>query len=454
MNYTEFIDNKTQLANSHGFEPLFMPDILFDFQKHLVEWSVRKGRSLNASDCGLGKTFMELVCAQNFHLKTGKRIILMTPLAVGAQTVIEAAKIGVHAERSKDGKLPDAPIVIVNYERLHLFNPDDFGGAVCDESSILKSVEGATRAAVTEFMRRLAYRLLCTATAAPNDFVELGTSAEALGEMGQRDMLSKFFKKTEATISRKDENKHGIYRFRGHAERDFWRWVCSWMRAVRKPSDMGFSDKGFELPDLITRQHIVTARTAHPEYLFSLPAAGLDEQRKERARTCQERCEMAAEIANATSDPVISWCYLNREGDMLTKMIDGAVQVSGTDSDERKEEVLEAFASGSIRVLVTKPKIAGMGLNLQHCNRMTYFPSHSFEQWYQSIRRCWRFGQKHPVTVDVITSEGEANILSNLQRKATAADGMFSNLVAMMNNELSIQKKQHVTTPTQLPNWI
>jgi len=454
MNYHDFIHQKTHLAGEFGFDPIWMPDELFGFQRHLVEWTIRKGRCANFADCGLGKTPMQLTTAQNVHLKTGKRVLLATPLAVGPQTVKEAAKFGIYAERSKDGKLPDAPIVITNYERLHLFNSDDFTGMVCDESSILKNVDGKTKALVTDFMRKMPYRFLYTATAAPNDFIELGTSSEALGELGYMDMLSKFFKKNEATVSRKDENRSGLYRFRGHSERDFWRWVCSWSRAVRRPSDLGFDDAGFDLPELTTRQHTIQARTPNPEFLFDMPAVGLAEQRAERSRTCQERCEMAAEIANSTDDAVVSWCYLNREGDLLTKLINGAVQVSGDDPDDRKEEIFEAFASGQLKKLVTKPLIASSGLNWQHCNRQTFFPSHSFEQWYQSIRRSWRFGQKRPVTVDIITSEGEANVLSNLQRKAESAGRMFANLVQLMNNELAIQKTEYNSKPTEIPQWM
>jgi hypothetical protein len=452
--YDKFIEKKTHLSGNFGFEPLFMPADLFPFQRALVEWTIRKGRCANFADCGLGKTIMQLVTAQNVHLKTGGRVLLLTPLAVGPQTVREAEKFHIHAERSRDGKMPDAPIVVTNYERLHLFNSSDFQAVLCDESSILKNVDGKTKALVTDFMRKMKYRFLYTATAAPNDFIELGTSSEALGELGYMDMLSKFFKKNEATISRKDENRSGLYRFRGHSERDFWRWVCSWSRAVRKPSDLGFSDDGFDLPPLSTNQHVVKSRSTSPDFLFDMPAVGLAEQRKERSRTCEERCEMAARIANATDESVVSWCYLNREGDLLEKMINGSKQVSGNDPDEKKEEIFEAFASGQIKKLITKPLIASSGLNWQHCNRQTFFPSHSFEQWYQSVRRSWRFGQTKPVTVDIITSEGESNILRSLERKSEAAERMFKNLVNLMNNELAIQKTEYKAQQTEIPSWL
>lgn len=417
------------------------------------------------ADCGLGKTFMQLTWAENVVRKEAKPVLVLTPISVGVQTVIEAAKLGVEAERCRDGVVGDkSRIIVTNYEKLHLFNPDDFAGVVCDESSILKNYDGATKAVITEFMRKMKYRLLCTATAAPNDFIELGTSSEALGDLGYMDMLGRFFKNAQNSMHPSVYRHRGMdfnkinesakWRFRGHSEKDFWRWVCSWARACRKPSDLGFPDAGFILPELLTHQHVVKARTTNPDFLFDMPAVGLDEQRKERSRTCQERCEMAAEIANGNNEPVVVWCHLNKEGDLIEKMIPGCVQVSGDDSDEAKEEAFGGFSSGAIRVIVTKPKIASLGMNWQHCARQVMFPSHSFEQYYQSIRRSWRFGQKRKVTVDIITSEGEANVLNNLQRKAEAAEKMFASLVSLMNNELKIQSENLHTNKTQIPTWL
>ncbi len=463
--YQAFIQSKTHLAGSFGFDPIFMPEILFGFQQSLTTWAIRKGRGAMFADCGLGKSFMQLTWAENVVRKESNPVLLLTPLAVGAQTLIEAEKLGVEAVRSRDGKFPPGSrIVIANYEKLHLFDKNDFAGVVCDESSILKNVDGATKAVVTEFMRKMKYRLLCTATAAPNDFIELGTSSEALGDLGYMDMLGRFFKNAQNSMHPSVYRHRGMdfnrlnesakWRFRGHSEQDFWRWVCSWARACRKPSDLGFPDDDFKLPDLLTHQHVVKARTVNPDFLFDMPAVGLDEQRKERSRTCQERCEMAAEIANSLKEPVVAWCHLNRESDILEKIMPDAVQVSGGDSDDRKEEVFNGFSSGDIRIIVTKPKIASMGMNWQHCSRQIMFPSHSFEQFYQAIRRSWRFGQKKNVTVDVITSEGEANVLNNLQRKAEAAEKMFSNLVSLMNNELKIESENLHTKPTTLPQWL
>lgn len=451
--YRGFLDRKTHLGNQSGFAPLFMPDFLFPFQRALTTWAIEKGRCAIFADCGLGKTPMQLVWAQNVVEKTCKPVLVLTPLSVGAQTVREAEKFGIEAKQSRGGQVA-APITITNYQQLHKFDWKQFGGVVCDESSILKSVDGAIKGQVTDFMRKLPYRLLCTATAAPNDYIELGTSSEALGDLGFMDMLNRFFKKSEQTMSRREEFRSGLYRFRGHSEKDFWRWICSWARAVRKPSDIGFPDDDYRLPELQAVEHIITARTSNPDFLFDMPAVGLAEQRSERRRTINERCELAASLINATNKPAVAWCHLNEEGHMLEKMIPGAVEVEGNDSDEFKEETFDAFASGQIRVLVSKPIIAGFGLNWQHCAHQTFFPSHSFEQWYQAIRRCWRFGQKQPVRVDVISSEGEAGVLANLNRKAHQAEQMFAKLVELINNELRIEKTNKHNTKQTNPSWL
>lgn len=451
--YADFLDAKTQLDGKFGFAPRFMPDDAFDFQQALIEHAVLQGRSAIFADCGLGKTLMELAWAENVARETGGNVLILTCLAVAQQMAEEADKFGIGAARSIDGTAHR--ITITNYERLHLFNPTDFAGVVCDESSILKNFAGARKAEITNFMRKRPYRLLATATAAPNDFVELGTSSEALGHLGYMDMLNRFFKNDLGNSN--TGRKHGEtmkWRLKGHAEQPFWRWVCSWARACRKPSDLGFSDERFELPPLIEREHIVEARTLPDGALFALPAQGLAEQREERRRTIAERCERAAYIANQTTEPVMLWCHLNDEGDMLESMIPDAVQVSGADSDEKKEGRLLGFAKGKYRVIITKPKIGAWGLNYQHCNRVVYYPSHSFEQYYQSIRRCWRFGQKRQVEVDVIASEGELGVLANLQRKAAQADEMFANLVAEMNDALAIERGKSFPHKMELPAWL
>lgn len=453
--YRDFLIGKRQSNDQYGFEPIAIPNFLYDFQRILVEWAIRRGRAAIFADCGLGKTPMQLVWADNVVRKTNRPVLLLTPLSVGFQTVEEGTKFSVECVQSRTGEIPSgASVVVTNYENIHKFNSHDFAGCVADESSILKNYDGAIKAKVTEFMRGMEYRLLCTATAAPNDYIELGTSSECLGELGFMDMLSKFFRKCGPTTSRSDEHRAGVWRFRGHAKTEFWRWVCSWARAVRKPSDIGCEDRGFKLPPLKLREHVVRASTRRDGYLFDLPAVGLSEQRDERRRTIDERCEMAAELAAQSPDACVSWCHLNPEGDLLTKLIPGAVQISGADTEDEREEKLIAFHNGGITKLVSKPTITGYGMNWQHCCRQTFFPSHSFEQWYQAIRRSWRFGQTREVTVDMIASEGEAGVLANLRRKGEAADLMFEQLVELVGNELRVQAREDATKKETLPSWL
>ena len=452
--YQEFVARKTQGGADSGFEPVWLPDFLFDFQREIVAWAIRKGRAAIFADCGLGKTPMGLVWATNVARHTRKPVLYLTPLAVASQTQREAEKFGIDAMVSREGA-HNGPVVITNYERLHYFDAADFGGVVCDESSILKNFAGQRRGDITVFMRKVPYRLLQTATAAPNDYIELGTSSEALGYMGHMDMLNRYFK-NDLNNSAQGRMRGEVikWRLKGHAELPFWRWICSWARACRKPSDLGFNDRAFILPDLREREHLVEARSLADGTLFPMQAIGLKEQREERRRTVQERCEQTAALVNNTGEPALVWCHLNDEGDLLEKLIPDAVQVSGGDSDDRKEDRLTAFADGRARVLVTKPKIGAWGLNFQHCNHVTFFPSHSFEQYYQAVRRCWRFGQKRPVTVDIITTEGERGVMRNLQRKADQADAMFSRLVAEMNNALAADKIAGNYQPLRLPQWL
>ena len=445
--YAAFLDRKTQIGGDHGFDPLWMPDMLFPFQRALVEWACRKGRAALYCDCGLGKTPMQLTWAENVKRKTGKRVLILTPLAVAFQTVREGEKFGIEVTHRRDGLQSGDSIVVTNYERLHHFNPDDFAGVVCDESSILKNFDGETRKAVTDFMRKRPYRLLCTATAAPNDYIELGTSSEALGELERKHMMAQFFTH--------DGGDTSSWVLKGHARTHlFWRWVCGWARACRKPSDMGFEDDGFNLPPLKINQHIVSCGKPRDGYLFDIPAVGLQEQRTDLRNTIAERCDMAAQLCNAHDKPAVAWCNLNEEGNRLAKAIRGAVEVCGADSEEHKEETFAAFIRGDVRVLVTKPSIGGFGLNLQHCAHMTYFPSHSYEQYYQSVRRCWRFGQKNPVTGDMITTDGQKNVLANLQQKTEQAGAMFDQLVSLMWRELKIERKNEMTKKEEVPSWL
>ena len=462
--YAAFIDRKAQLGDMSGFEPVWMPDILFDFQVHMTEWAIRKGRAALLEDCGLGKTLQQLVWAENVVRHTNKPVLILWPLAVTHQTAREAAKFGIEAHVSPDGKIRPG-INIANYERLHLFDWQEVAGAVCDESGILKSFDGVRRQEITDFMRKLPYRLLCTATPAPNEYIELGTSSEALGYLGYMDMLTRFFKNNQGNSIKPAVYRHGgkkfaqlddnaKWRFKGHAEEPFWRWVCGWARACRKPSDLGFDDGAFVLPPLIERQHMVDAKSLPSGMLFALPAVGLSEQRDERRRTIEERCAKAAELVNGTGQPATVWCHLNDEGDMLESMIPDAVQVSGADSEEAKEEKFLAFIDGKARALVTKGRVGGWGLNFQHCAHSVSFPTHSFEEYYQTVRRFYRFGQARPVLSEIVTTEGEKAVLANLQRKAVAADKMFSDLTNFMHEAISIDRSLAMTTSQEMPKWL
>lgn len=475
--YQQFIETKRQLGQACGFEPHWIPDFLFDFQKSLVEWAIRRGRAAIFADCGLGKTPMQLVWAENVVRETGGRVLVLTPLAVANQTEREAAKFHIEARRSTHGEI-ESNIVIANYDRLHHFNSTDFVGVVCDESSILKSFNGATRKQITRFMSKMQYRLLCTATAAPNDYVELGTSSEALGELSHSEMLKRFFKylddkgqKSEQkqqdhaeTIIAADNNYYqklayrvaqtiGQWRLKHHAVIPFWRWVASWARACRMPSDLGFADGKFILPELIQRDHIITPSSPPAGMLFNVPAFGMGAEREERRRTLLERCDFVRSLVNHKQQAVV-WCHMNDEGDMLEELIDGAEQIAGKTPDERKIELYEGFAAGSVRVLVIKPKIGAWGLNWQHCSNIVTFASHSYEQYYQAIRRCYRFGQRRPVRLDVVCTEGEIRVLANMRRKAEKADKMFEALVREMNGAIRLDRTDEYTNKAEVPSWL
>lgn len=459
MEYSDFLYHKQHDNRDYGFDATFIPDYLFDFQKYLIEWATRKGRGAIFADCGLGKSPMELVWAQNVVEKTNGNVLLLTPLAVGKQMEREAEKFHIEVGRSRDGKI-HSKITITNYEQLHHFNPGDFEGVICDESSILKNFNGAYKHQINIFMRKVKYRLLATATAAPNDFIELGTSSEALGHLGYMDMLSRFFKNDQnncATNKRGRFTEETKWRLKGHAHQSFWRWVTSWARAVRFPSDIGFNDDGYILPELKEIEHELSCDGREIEGVlpgFALPAHGLKEQREERRSTINERCKKAFEIVTSHNDFSTVWCNLNDEGDILESLIPDSVQVSGKDSDESKEEKLVAFSEGKIRVLITKPKIGAWGLNWQHCNRVVFFPTHSYEQFYQAVRRCWRFGQKRPVFVDLIFTKGDEQMIKNLKRKQNQAIEMFVNLVAEMNHSFAINHIQEFKQEMEVPKWL
>lgn len=449
--YRDFIEAKTHLAGEFGFSQIYRNDFCHDFQNDLIEWSLTQGRSATFADCGLGKTLMQLVWAENVVRKTNKPVLIVSPLAVSAQTVEEAEKFGISAKRSSNGVFdPKDGIITTNYERLHYFNPDDFSGVACDESGILKNFDGATKAAITDFMRKVKYRSLYTATPSPNDYTELGNSSEALGDMAYMDMLQTFFKSNDDTLHPAHIGQ--AWRFKGHAEPHFWRWIASWARAVRRPSDLGFSDEGWKLPELIEIHHEIQSKPLDGQ-LFAMPVRGLPMEREERKATINERCDLAAQLLSQ-HDNGVAWCHFNAEADRLTEILPGAVNLSGADSDDEKEEKFVAFRHGQIKYLVTKPKIAALGVNWQHCAATTYFDDYSYEQYYQAVRRFWRFGQKRPVTVHQIGTTSLSNVANSRKRKALAADAMFNR---MMEHMTSAQKSRKIFTDTEtvsIPSWM
>lgn len=461
--YARFLANKAQMDADAGFEPVWLPDFLFDFQAHLVAWAIRKGRAALFCDCGLGKGPMALVWAENMRRATGKPVLVLTPLAVAYQLEREAEKFGIDVAVSRDGSIPGG-ITVANYERLHVFDRSRFGAVVCDESSCIKAMDGQRRKEVTAFMRHIPYRLLATATAAPNDYIELGTASEALGYLGQMDMLARFFVNNSNNSVREQRYRHAkpgtfgrvTWRFKGHAEEPFWRWVSSWARAMRRPSDLGFTndDGRFALPPLYQREHVVTATVPRQDMLFNLPAVGIQEERDEARRTIRERCALAHDLLSG-DESGIAWCQLNAEQDELERLFgDRAVSVHGALSTDEKEARLERFLRGERPILITKPTVAGFGLNLQFCHRMTFFVSHSYESFYQGVRRCWRFGQTRPVQVDIITTDGGTRVLESIARKAEQADTMFSALTAHMHDALTIERTNDYRTPMEVAPWL
>ena len=447
MDYNEFINLKKHSSINYGIDPIFLPEKMFDFQKHVSEYAIKKGRCAVFLDTGLGKTIIELTVAANYVLSTNKPVLIITPLAVANQFVIEAEKFGIDdVEHTKNGKFTKK-IILVNYERLHYINNDDFDCVILDESSILKNFDGAIKNQITSFLKKVKYRFLFTATPSPNDYIELGTSSEALGYLGYMDMLGMFFKNNQnnvAKISQISKGRQGEeYYLKPHAENDFWRWVASWSISSKKPSDLGYSDDLFILPKLNEIETII--RNENPltingqTSLFALPAIGFSEIKQEAKATIGQRCEMAVE-KSSDHDTTVYWCNLNSEANMLAEIDKSAVEIRGSMDIDKKEDILINFAKGNIKKLITKPIITSFGLNWQHCNHTTYFPTYSYEQYYQSIRRFWRFGQKREVFVDIILSDGQERIMQSLIAKRDKAIKMFEKLTKETNSSIEINQ--------------
>ncbi len=445
--YTEFLAAKHRHDPPTGLTEIpELPLQLFPFQRDIVKWALRRGRAAIFANTGLGKSFMELAWGQAVHTATGGNILLLTPLAVAAQMVREAAKFGLPAKQCATQADVEPGVTVTNYSKLHHFDLSQFVGVILDESSILKAFDGKTRSMLIERCKDVPYRLAATATPAPNDFMELGNHAEFLGVMSLSGMQATFF-----THDGGDTSK---WRLKGHAEDDFWQWMCSWSVLLRHPSDLSYDDSAYDLPPLQQIEHIVP--------VDGPSAKTLSERLKARRESITERVALAVEL---TPDalPFVWWCNLNAESEALAAAIPGAVEVRGSDKEEEKERKLKAFAAGEIRVLITKPTICGFGMNWQHCADTGFVGlNDSFEQVYQATRRFWRFGQTKPVTVHFVAASTEGAVLDNLKRKEADAERMGAamvSFVADLSSEIIHGAGRATdgyapTMPLQIPNWL
>ncbi len=444
MEYKDFLEQKKHLLGNFGFKANYIPDMAFDFQKYTIEKAMLKGRNANFLDTGLGKTLIEIALAENIVRHTNKKVLILTPLAVAFQFIIEAKKMGLDdIEYSKDGK-HTKKIVLCNYERLHYFNESDFVGVILDESSILKNFDGKIKSQVTSFVKKIPYRFLNTATPSPNDFIELGTSSEALGYMGYMDMLGKFFKNNQNSSDSNARNIGEKYYLKPHAEKDFFAWVNQWSIMAKMPSDLGFSNERYNLPKLTVNRHIIKNQSLIDVdgqiQMFTPIAKSMTEVRHEQKQTEESRCEKAIELASGKTS--VYWCNTNNESRILKESDKNAVEIIGSQSIERKEEILLGFANGEIERIITKAKMTSFGLNWQHCNHSVFFPTWSYEQYYQAIRRFWRFGQKNDVVIDMVISDGQTRVLEALQQKTQKAIELHENLTKNVNGSFTNIKKE------------
>ncbi len=453
MNYADFLQSKRIVDAPTGFHVEHLNPLLFQWQKDITRWALKRGRAALFEDCGLGKTPQQLEWARQVCEHTGGNVLILAPLAVSYQTKQEGDKFGIPVTVCKDQFDVQPGINITNYEKLQHFSPKEFAGVVLDESSILKSYTGKIRTQIIESFSQTPYRLACTATPAPNDYMELGNHAEFLGVMSRVEMLATFFTHDGGETSK--------WRLKGHAETEFWKWLASWAVYIRKPSDLGYPDDEFELPG--KNETIVSLEGFTPEgYLFPVGASTLEEQRSIKRKSLSARVQACADLVNSKSIGYwVVWAELNDEANALEKSIRGAVQIAGSDKPDDKERKLIEFSRGQFRVLVTKPSIAGFGMNWQHCNQMAFVGlSHSYEDLYQAVRRCWRFGQKQPVDVYLFMVDGEQTILENLKRKEAEAVNMADSLkehVAELNKvNIKSLKSETDTYKTRLEcdgNW-
>jgi DNA modification methylase len=439
MNYDQFVASKRRHEIATGHRPRDLNNNLFDFQHAIVSWAVRRGRAAIFADTGLGKTLMQLSWADEVASHAKGPVLILAPLAVSEQTIDQGKTFGIEVKRIPHGGSPDSSGVwITNYERMESIDFDSLHGIVLDESSILKAHDGKTRTRIISAAQGIPYRLSCTATPSPNDFEELGNQCEFLGVMSRTEMLATYFVN--------DTGDTGTWRLKGWGASKFWEWMGTWAVVLRNPSDIGFDGSRYILPDPQYIEHVIESESLGND-LFSRPAQTMTERRQAQRASIEARCKSLAEVVNTeSSEPWLIWCHLNDEADLLQSLIPGSVNVQGSDSAEYKADQMMSFSRGDLRVLISKPKICGFGMNWQHCARMAFVGlDDSFEKFYQAVRRCHRFGQKRSVHVHIFTAENEGQILLNLKRKESQHQEMSANMIDhmkdIMNHELSGQKK-------------
>lgn len=440
--YSEFLNDKSFSCLPSGFVADVGKYPLFDYQRDITKWACMKGKSAIFADTGLGKTLMQLVWAREVSDHTSGKVLIVSPLAVKEQTRNEAKRFDISLES----------IDLINYEQLHNVDSSEYLGVVLDESSILKGIDSKTRRICSEMFKETPFRLSCTATPSPNDFMEIGTQSEFLGVMSQVEMLAMFFIHDGSDTSK--------WRLKGHGKRKFFEWLATWAVFITKPSDIGYADKGHELPELIFHEHIIDSGIT--DGLFAPIASGLLDRNRARKDTVDARVEQAAIIANGIAGQCLIWCHLNDESQKLTQLINGAIEVTGSDDQEKKTKSLIGFANGSIHKLVTKPKIAGFGMNWQSCNHMVFVGlSDSWEQFYQAVRRCWRYGQTKPVHVHIIAADIEGGVLTNIKRKESQHKQLSTEMIGVMKEktlqELGKTKQEKASYTNvikmEIPKW-
>lgn len=456
QDYQQFLNGKQITHPASGFVAESLSPMLFEFQRDVTRWSIERGRAAIFADCGLGKTPMQLQWAEAVVRKFNRPALILAPLAVSKQTEREGKKFGIPVTvAASDMDIRKSGVYVTNYEKLQHFDPSRFAGVVLDESSILKSFTGATRNMLIERFAATPMKLAATATPAPNDFMELGNHSEFFGVLTRTEMLSTFFVH--------DGGDTAKWRLKGHAEEEYWKWVCSWAVMIRKPSDLGYSDAGFDLPPLNINHITVKAGKPLEGFLFPVEAQTLEERRNARRGSLQERVRACADLVNASTEPWMIWCDLNDEGDLLEKTIADSVQVAGRHTDLEKEDRMLGFSDGRHSRLISKSSICGYGMNWQHCNNVAYVGlSDSYEKFYQSIRRFWRFGQTRPVNCYVITCEEEGAVVKNIERKERDAARMAREMVKHMSvyNAEAVHgtKRQSdayaASRAMDLPKWI